>query len=117
MTKSANSHATPRAKDNGETSQSPEPCVPEHPVRARFLRTDEAATYLGLSVRTLEKHRTYGTGPIYRKLGNRVVYGLEELEAWAELGTRHSTSDPGIGTVYSAKPRAAVDNVRSTLKR
>ena len=28
----------------------------------RFLRTPEAARFLGLSGRTLEKHRTYGTG-------------------------------------------------------
>jgi predicted DNA-binding transcriptional regulator AlpA len=35
----------------------------------RFLRTAEAARFLGLSPRTLEKHRTYGTGPQYRKLG------------------------------------------------
>ena len=32
----------------------------------RLLRTQEAARFLGLSVRTLEKHRTYGTGPTYR---------------------------------------------------
>ena len=32
----------------------------------RYLRTPEAARFLGLSVRTLEKHRTYGTGPTYR---------------------------------------------------
>jgi hypothetical protein len=29
----------------------------------RLLRTTEAATYVGLSPRTMEKHRTYGTGP------------------------------------------------------
>ena len=28
----------------------------------RYLRTPEAARFLGLSGRTLEKHRTYGTG-------------------------------------------------------
>ena len=39
----------------------------------RFLRTKEAAEFLSLSSRTLEKHRTYGTGPAYRKLGGRVV--------------------------------------------
>ena len=31
----------------------------------RFLRTPEAARFLGLSGRTLEKHRTYGAGPKY----------------------------------------------------
>jgi hypothetical protein len=28
-----------------------------------FLRTKEAARFIGVSCRTLEKHRTYGTGP------------------------------------------------------
>ena len=35
----------------------------------RFLRTPEAARFLSLSGRTLEKHRYFGTGPAYRKLG------------------------------------------------
>ena len=38
----------------------------------RLLRTKEAARFLGISIRTLEKHRTYGTGPTYRKVGGRV---------------------------------------------
>jgi predicted DNA-binding transcriptional regulator AlpA len=69
----------------------------------RFLRTPEAARYLGLSGRTLEKHRTYGTGPTYRKIGGRVVYALDDLKAWADLGAKTSTSDPGKGTVLPAK--------------
>ena len=52
----------------------------------RFLRTPEATRFLGLSGRTLEKHRTYGTGPKYRKIGGRVVYALDDLKAWADLG-------------------------------
>jgi len=69
----------------------------------RFLRTPEAARFLGLSGRTLEKHRTYGTGPTYRKIGGRVVYALDDLKAWADLGAKSSTSDPGVGTVLPAK--------------
>ena len=46
----------------------------------RFLRTPEAARFLGLSGRTLEKHRTYGTGPKYRKIGGRVIYALDDLK-------------------------------------
>jgi predicted DNA-binding transcriptional regulator AlpA len=70
----------------------------------RYLRTPEAARFLGLSDRTLEKHRTYGTGPAYRKLGGRVVYSLDDLQAWADRGAKNSTSDPGRGTVRPAKP-------------
>ncbi|AZO31500.1 MULTISPECIES: helix-turn-helix domain-containing protein [unclassified Mesorhizobium] len=68
----------------------------------RFLRTKEAAAFLSLSPRTLEKHRTYGTGPAYRKLGGRVVYGVDDLQAWAQRGAMTSTSDPR-GSVLPAK--------------
>lgn len=72
----------------------------------RYLRTKEAATFLSLSARTLEKHRTYGTGPAYHKLGGRVVYSVEDLQAWTERGAVTSTSDPR-GTVLPAKRHAS----------
>ena len=72
-----------------------------HPPR--FLTTPEAARRVGLSHRTLEKHRVYGTGPVYRKLGGRVVYAIDELDAWVERGRRTSTSDPGSGIVRPAR--------------
>lgn len=74
-----------------------------NPVFPRFLRTPDAAVHLGLSARTLEKHRCFGTGPVYRKLGGRIVYSIDDLDAWAELGTKRSTSDPGKGTVHPAR--------------
>ncbi|MGE0281404.1 MAG: helix-turn-helix transcriptional regulator [Rhizobiaceae bacterium] len=70
----------------------------------RLLRTDEAAKLVGLSRRTLEKHRTYGTGPAYRKLGDRVVYAAADLQVWADRGLKSSTSDPGAYRVYPANP-------------
>ena len=72
----------------------------------RYLRTPEAARVVGLSIRTLEKHRIYGTGPRYSKLGGRVVYKLEDLQVWVERGAKASTSDPGVGTVLPAKRHA-----------
>ena len=72
-----------------------------------YVRTPDAAVFLGLSGRTLEKHRTYGTGPRYSKLGGRVVYRMSDLQAWAEFGARASTSDPGNGTISPAKRQAA----------
>ena len=82
----------------------------------RFLRTKEAAQFLSLSARTLEKHRTYGTGPAYKKLGGRVVYAVDDLQAWAERGAVTSTSDPR-GSVLPAKrheptPAAHADRTR-----
>ncbi|OPY94466.1 transcriptional regulator [Bradyrhizobium sacchari] len=74
----------------------------------RYLRTPEAARFLGLSSRTLEKHRTYGTGPMYRKLGGRVVYGIDDLKVWVDRGAKTSTSDPGNGFVLPAKRQTPI---------
>ena len=76
---------------------------PNTALQARYLRTPEAARFVGLSGRTLEKHRIYGTGPIYRKLGGRVVYAVDDLKAWVDRGAKTSTSDPGKGSVLPAK--------------
>lgn len=70
----------------------------------RLLRTPEAARFLGISIRTLEKHRTYGTGPTYRKIGGRVLYTVRDLEAWSAIGTRKSTRDETAGRVFPARP-------------
>ncbi|TKT81011.1 helix-turn-helix domain-containing protein [Aquamicrobium sp. LC103] len=70
----------------------------------RLLRTQEAARFLGISIRTLEKHRTYGTGPTYRKIGGRVLYTIRDLEAWSDIGVRKSTRDTDVGTVFPARP-------------
>jgi hypothetical protein len=68
----------------------------------RFVATREAGVFLGLSPRTLEKHRVYGAGPVYRKLGGRVVYAIEDLEGWADLGMRRSTSEKTQTTITPA---------------
>ncbi|MGY6634948.1 MAG: helix-turn-helix transcriptional regulator [Alkalilacustris sp.] len=81
----------------------PNPALPP-----RYLRTPEAARFLGLSGRTLEKHRTYGTGPRYSKIGGRVVYALEDLQAWVARGTKLSTSDAQGETLPPAKRHAAL---------
>ena len=74
----------------------------------RYLRTPEAARLLGLSGRTLEKHRTYGTGPRYSKIGGRVVYAIDDLQAWVARGGKRSTSDDTGDTVLPAKRHAAL---------
>ena len=58
----------------------------------RFVRTPEAARLLDLSPRTLEKHRCDGTGPIFHKLGGRVVYAVADLHAWVDACARQSTA-------------------------
>jgi hypothetical protein len=73
-------------------------------IPPRLLRTSDASNYLGVSIRTLEKYRSYGGGPIYRKIGGTVVYRLVDLEDWAANGTRASTSDETAGYVRPARP-------------
>lgn len=72
-------------------------------ISNHYVRTAEAGRYLGLSGRTLEKHRTYGTGPRYRKIGGRVIYAVSDLEAWADQGAQLSTTDPDGGRVRPAR--------------
>ena len=58
-----------------------------------YLTQDEAAEYVRLSPRTLERHRVHGTGPRFTKAGRRVLYKTENLEAWMEARTFGSTSE------------------------
>ena len=60
----------------------------------RYLTNEEAAEFLRLSPRTLEKHRILGTGPRFRKFGRRVLYALADLEAWADARTSSMTGEP-----------------------
>lgn len=60
---------------------------------ARVITTAEAARVLGLSESTLAKMRLNGNGPIYCKLGRRVVYRSSDLEQWLQSRTTRDTSD------------------------
>lgn len=74
------------------------------PVVPRYLRTPDAALHLALSGRTLERHRYFGTGPAYHKIGGRIVYTLADLDAWVASGRRHSTSPIGGEALPRPKP-------------
>ena len=58
-----------------------------------LLTTAEAAQRLGTSHRTMEDWRLRGGGPIYRKIGRRLVRYLQaDLEAFIREGARINTS-------------------------
>ena len=59
----------------------------------RYLTNEEAAMFLKLSPRTLDKFRVLGGGPKFRKFGRRVIYALDDLENWANSRICESTSD------------------------
>ena len=58
-----------------------------------LMNTRQAATYVGLSPRTMEDLRTKGGGSVYRRLGKRVFYRLEDLDAWIDVRSYKSTSE------------------------
>lgn len=59
-----------------------------------YLRTPEAAKYLGIGQSTLERKRIDGTGPQFRQLGARIVtYAVADLDAWASQQVLNSTSE------------------------
>ncbi|CAE6934601.1 DNA-binding protein [Pseudomonas indoloxydans] len=60
----------------------------------RYLTNNEAAAFLRLSPRTLEKQRVIGGGPRFHKFGRRVMYALTDLEAWASERSFETTFDP-----------------------
>ena len=53
-------------------------------VMQRFYTTKDAATYLGLAQRTLQKYRVDGSGPKFRKVRGHSFYDVADLEAWVE---------------------------------
>lgn len=65
------------------------------PEAKRMLIAEDAAEYLGLARQTLAKLRWSGDSPPYFKVGRRVLYEREELDAWLAQRRRRSTSDTG----------------------
>jgi predicted DNA-binding transcriptional regulator AlpA len=59
-----------------------------------LLTSREAAELLRLSERTLERHRTAGTGPRFCALGRAIRYRRCDLLNWIERAARQSTSAP-----------------------
>jgi len=59
-----------------------------------LLTTRQAASFLNLSHRTLEKWRVTGSGPRYFKVGAQVRYERAELDRWlAERLLSHTTEE------------------------
>lgn len=62
------------------------------------LKTSQAAIYLNLSPRTLEKYRTTGEGPCFRRYGRAVRYPVADLDAWKNARVFNSTTEQKILT-------------------
>ena len=77
-----------------------------------FLNTTDAGTYVGLSRRTLEKMRTSGNGPTYRKHGRYVRYHIADLDAWSTSRCKNSTSEGDAYAPPLSRDRPAISDVR-----
>src|ERR1700722_12569755 len=57
------------------------------------LSTADAARHLGLAPATLAKMRCWGGSPPFLRLGRKVVYCRDDLDAWLNDRRAISTSD------------------------
>ena len=53
-------------------------------VERQLLTPLETGEYLGISKKTLANWRSKGTSPKFIKLGNKVFYLKEDLDAWIQ---------------------------------
>ncbi|MDD7910589.1 helix-turn-helix domain-containing protein [Pseudovibrio exalbescens] len=58
---------------------------------SKLLNVEQAAKYLSLSTSTLAKMRLSGESPKFVKMGRRVAYRQEDLDAWIEQRLKQTT--------------------------
>lgn len=61
----------------------------------RYLRVAEAAQYCCLSKSTFDKLRLTNDGAVFIRVGGRVLYSTDDLDAWLARHRVRSTSAPG----------------------
>ena len=67
-----------------------------------YLSTRQAAAYLGLSPRTLDRYRVSGEGPDFYRFGGRILYRQADLEQWAAERRVSSTSEESAASRRAA---------------
>ena len=60
---------------------------------ARAFDENQLARRWDISHRTLQQWRRMGIGPVYLKLGNRVSYRREDVEAYEHQALRRGTGE------------------------
>jgi hypothetical protein len=58
------------------------PTTHAHCISDEYARRNEAAAYLRVCKKTLERWQAVGTGPAITKIGRTVYYRWETLRAW-----------------------------------
>ena len=69
-------------------------------MRISHFNQAELAFHWRISPRTLERWRWSKTGPVFLKIGGRVIYRLEDIEAFKKASIKHAVAMavPHVGT-------------------
>ncbi|PHS28829.1 MAG: hypothetical protein COA85_03245 [Robiginitomaculum sp.] len=70
-----------------------------------FMKREQAATYLRVSKRTLEKWVERGTGPAYRRSGRRTYYNEADLDGWIKEHPLPPSPADGVWVYHPANPQ------------
>ena len=65
----------------------------------RFLNNKEAAEYLRVKEETLEIWRYRGKGPRFRRAGRRILYAIEDIEAFLGESVGSTSEQPTASKV------------------
>ena len=64
-------------------------------TKMKVMSVEEAASYMRRSESFLNKLRCSGGGPAFVRIGRRIGYLQDDLDAWLVAQRRRSTSDTG----------------------
>ena len=65
----------------------PKAGAPSVRLQSPFYTPVQAADFIKLSWRTLERMRRNGEGPAFRRHGRYIRYHIDDLEAWSQANT------------------------------
>ncbi len=60
----------------------------------QLLTQQRLSDLIDVSGRTLERWRVEGSGPVFCRAGRKVLYRLEDVDAWLIASRRKSTCEP-----------------------
>lgn len=70
----------------------------------KLLSEVEVAELTGLGCKTLQRKRIEGGGPVFVRLGRRVMYRRADVQAWIAANTFASTSAETVAAQRGGKP-------------
>jgi hypothetical protein len=71
----------------------------------RLLDPREASCFLRVTKQTLARWRCYGLGPCFVRIGGRIFYDIDDLDAFIAARKFHSTSEAEIRALEQAPRR------------